>query len=66
MHNNIKGNPSPSGINSEIIARLLDCNAAAVDSSGNDGWFDPVYLAFVLEQMALEAGVDILYKISFE
>jgi len=65
MHNNIKGNPSPSGINSEIIARLLDCNAAAVDSSGNDGWFDPVYLAFVLEQMALEAGVDILFNSFF-
>lgn len=65
MHNNIKGNPSPSGINSEIIARLLEWNAAAVDSGGNDGWFDPVYLAFALEEMALEAGVEILYNTFF-
>ena len=47
------------GLNEEIIAR---CEAFR---PGEDGiWFDPESLKIVLEQMALEAGAELLYHIT--
>jgi len=62
MHNLIKGNPSPSSINTEINRRLMKRGAGAKDRGGNDGWFDPVMLSFVLEDMCREAGVEIIFN----
>ena len=48
------------GLNEEIISR---CEAFA---PGGDGiWFDPETVKCVLEEMALEAGVELLYHCQF-
>jgi hypothetical protein len=65
MHNGIKGNPSPSSINTEINRRMREIGAGGVDAGGGDGWFDPLLLSFVLEQMALESNVGILFNTFF-
>ena len=61
----IEGNPNSSAINKEIKSRLKAENAGAEDSSSNDGWFNPEKLKFVLEELYLEAGGDILYESTF-
>ncbi|MEM0219883.1 MAG: FAD-dependent oxidoreductase [Thermoproteota archaeon] len=61
MPNHIKGEPLVRGINQEIQKRLLDLGYAAIDRGGNEGWFNPEALKFVLEDMVLEAGGKILY-----
>ncbi|MGP3778715.1 FAD-dependent oxidoreductase [Halanaerobium saccharolyticum] len=61
----IEGNPNSSAINKEIKSRLKVENAGAEDSSNNDGWFNPEKLKFVLEELYLEAGGDILYESTF-
>ncbi len=65
MHNAIKGNPSPSSINTEINQRLAESGDGATDHGGNDGWFNPTMLPFVLEEMCIEAGVEIVYNTFF-
>lgn len=65
MHTAIPGNPSPSSINTEINDRMREIGAGARDSGGGDGWFDPLMLPLVLEDMALQAGVEILYNTFF-
>jgi len=47
------------GLNEEIIGR---CEAFRPGESGI--WFDPETVKFVLEQMALEAGAELLYHIT--
>ena len=49
------------GISQEIQSRLLELGCAATDKNGNEGWFNPEALKFVLEEMVLEAGGEILY-----
>lgn len=61
MPNHVKGKPLVRGISQEIQRRLLDLGYAATDKNGNDGWFNPEALKFVLEEMVLEAGGKILY-----
>jgi hypothetical protein len=61
----IEGNPNSSAINKEIKSRLKAENAGAEDNSNNDGWFNPEKLKFVLEELYLEAGGDILYESTF-
>jgi len=65
MHNGIKGNPSQSFIHSEINRRMLEMGASAKDSGGNDSWFNPLLLSFVLENLAVESGVNLLYNTFF-
>jgi len=64
MHSCIPGNPS-TPLNREINQRLIDMGGGAKDANENDGWFDPLLLSFLLEEMALEAGVEILYHTFF-
>lgn len=61
MPNHIRGEPLVKGISQEIQKKLLDLGYAAVDRGGNEGWFNPEALKFVLEDMVLEAGGKILY-----
>jgi len=49
------------GIHEEINQRLLKTGDAARFSDGNTGWYNPEMLKFVLEEMVLEAGAEILY-----
>jgi hypothetical protein len=65
MHIGIPGNPSPCSINTEINRRMREIGAGATDSGGGDGWFDPLLLPLVLEDMALQSGVEILYNTFF-
>jgi FAD-dependent oxidoreductase family protein len=61
MHTAIKDNPTCS-INREINQRLIEAGGCMVDETGNDCWFDPVILSCILEEIALSAGVEILYN----
>ena len=61
----IEGNPNSSAVNKEIKSRLREQNAGGKDGSDNDGWFNPETLKFVLEELYLEAGGDILYESTF-
>ncbi len=51
--------PDFSGIGAEIDRRMRALGSGA--SSGGTVWFDPEMLKFVLEEVALEAGVRLLY-----
>jgi len=61
MPNHVRGEPLVRGINQEIQKRLIGLGYAARDKSGNDGYFNPEALKFVLEEMVLEAGAKALY-----
>jgi hypothetical protein len=61
----IEGNPDSSAINKEIKSRLREQNAGGENGSQNDGWFNPEALKFILEELYLEAGGDILYESTF-
>ncbi|MFW5686679.1 MAG: FAD-dependent oxidoreductase, partial [Halanaerobium sp.] len=61
----IEGNPNSSAISKEIKSRLKEKNAGGEDSFDNDGWFNPEILKFVLEDLYLEAGGDLLYESTF-
>ncbi|MGB9717300.1 MAG: FAD-dependent oxidoreductase [Thermoproteota archaeon] len=61
MPNHVEGKPLVRGISQEIQSRLLELGYAATDKNGNEGWFNPEALKFVLEEMVLEAGGKILY-----
>lgn len=52
------------GLTDELKARLAAIQAGAA-TPDNDGWFDPEGMKFVLEDMALEAGVQLLYYTRF-
>lgn len=60
MHTHVQGNPMCSVISDEINRRSLERGFAA-QIGENPGYFDPCGLKFLLEEMALEAGVRILY-----
>ncbi|WKV09566.1 FAD-dependent oxidoreductase [Thermoanaerobacterium sp. CMT5567-10] len=64
MHIKINGNPA-SSIDKEIRRRLINYGYGAKDSSGNDGWFNPEMMKFVLEEMLLEYNGSILYDTFF-
>ncbi|MGE5508060.1 MAG: FAD-dependent oxidoreductase [Chitinophagales bacterium] len=61
MTAHVDGQPLVTGISAEIRQRLAAEGNAGRDRSGNDGWFNPEALKFVLEDLALEAGVELLY-----
>lgn len=61
MPNHINGKPLVRGISQEIQERLMKLGYAAVDKNGNNGWFNPEMLKFVLEEMVIESGAKILY-----
>ncbi len=58
---NVQGTSSVGGINDEIRERLMATGDAGMEPGGNDGWFNPEMLKYVLDDLCLEAGVEILY-----
>ncbi len=60
MHSHITGDPQSSALADEARARLA-AMGAALPGDVNKGWFDPLALKFVLEQMIGESGCGILY-----
>jgi hypothetical protein len=61
MPNQLDGVPLNAGIDAEICDRLIAQKESGVWRDGNRGWFNPEALKHLLEQMSLEAGVELLY-----
>lgn len=60
MDTGIEGNPLCSSISEEINERIADMGFGGTGRYGS-GFFDPEMLKFLLEEMAVEAGVKLLY-----
>lgn len=60
MTTGIEGNPMNSSISDEINRRAAEYGFCATRGD-NPGYFDPGMLKFLLEEMALEAGVKLRY-----
>lgn len=57
-------------LNTDFFSALVEYskkyNAQIAYSDGNDGWFNPVLLKIVFENMLKDSGVDILYEAELE
>lgn len=65
MHAHIEGNPTCSYIGKIVTERLRALGACAENGTPNPTAFDPLILSIVLEQLAVEKGVKILYHTYF-
>jgi len=63
MPNHIEGHPLDTGISSEIQRELARIGEGGSDAWGNDGWFNPEALKYVLEEVVLKSGAKILYHV---
>lgn len=61
MRNVSAGENLNRGLTDELKARLLARGDGATDTNGNDNWFNPEGMKFVLEQLLTEAGGEVLY-----
>lgn len=61
MHSHITGDPQSSALADEVRGRMAKLGAAIDEGDADKGWFDPLALKFVLEQMIAESGCEILY-----
>ncbi|GBF07833.1 fumarate reductase/succinate dehydrogenase flavoprotein domain-containing protein [Deinococcus aerius] len=61
MRNVSAGVSLNQGLTEELKARLIARGDGAVDRGGNDNWFNPEGMKYVLEQMAVESGAELLY-----
>lgn len=61
MHTYIENNPMCSSISQEINDRLIESGYGYKGNNGNGGYFDPLMLKYLLEKMAVESGVNLLY-----
>ena len=61
MRNVSAGENLNRGLTDEIKARLHARGDGATSADGNDNWFNPEGLKFVLEELLLEAGGEVLY-----
>ena len=59
MHTGIAGNPMCSAISDELNRRAITLGFGRADAKGNEGHFDPIALAYVLEEAVLAAGVQV-------
>jgi len=66
MPNQVEGVPLNGGIDAEINRRMNDLQESGVWSDGNRGWFNPESLKWVLEEMLLASGAQLLYYSFFE
>nr|WP_281376983.1 FAD-dependent oxidoreductase [Deinobacterium chartae] len=65
MRNVSAGENLNRGLTDELKARLIARGDGAVDRSGNDNWFNPEGMKYVLERMLIEAGGEVLYHTHF-
>ncbi|BDP41492.1 hypothetical protein DAETH_14610 [Deinococcus aetherius] len=61
MRNVSAGRNLNRGLTDELKARLHARGDGATDPGGNDNWFNPEGMKFVLEEMLLESGGEVLY-----
>ncbi len=64
MKNVSAGERLNRGLTDQLKAELLGRGDGASDQGGNDNWFNPEGLKYVLEQMLLSAGGEVLYHTS--
>lgn len=64
MRNVSAGENLNRGLTDELKRRLQARGDGATSADGNDNWFNPEGLKFVLEQMLLSAGGEVLYHTS--
>jgi len=57
----LPGNLDPSGISRDIKQEMLRQGWVAKDDEGRDGWFNPVMLPFVLDNLLDKAGGIVLH-----
>lgn len=60
MHTHIEGDPQSSAIAEEIRSRM-QAVGAALEGDSSKGYFDPLALKCVLEDLVLESGCKLLY-----
>lgn len=53
------------GITDELKRRMCERGDGATDTNGNDNWFNPEGMKYVLERMVVESGAEILYHTQF-
>lgn len=63
MANHLQKQPLNQGIYLEVLAKLLTTGDAAIYQDGNAGWFNPEMLKIILEQTAIEAGVELFFHV---
>ncbi|WP_420597527.1 FAD-dependent oxidoreductase [Deinococcus sp.] len=61
MRNVSAGQNLNRGLTDELKARLLERGDGGIDQNGNDNWFNPEGLKYVLERLLIEAGGETLY-----
>jgi hypothetical protein len=65
MRNVSSGTNLNQGITNDLKKRLCQRGDGATDRNGNDNWFNPEGMKFVLERMLVEAGGEVLYHTHF-
>jgi hypothetical protein len=65
MRNVSSGISLNQGITEDLKTRLCARGDGATDQNGNDNWFNPEGMKFVLERMLVEAGGEVLYHTHF-
>lgn len=65
MRNVSSGVRLNQGLTNELKNRLCLQGDGAVDVNGNDNWFNPEGMKYVLERMLVESGGEILYHTHF-
>lgn len=65
MPNQLGGEPLNGGIDLELNRRLMTQGESGRFKDGNEGWFNPVMLACVLDDLLAEAGAEPLYFTHF-
>ncbi|MGV3523184.1 MAG: FAD-dependent oxidoreductase [Candidatus Sericytochromatia bacterium] len=63
MANHLQEQPLNQGLYLEVLERMLASGDAAMYKDGNAGWFNPEMLKLVLEQLAVDAGVELFYQV---
>ncbi|MEN9216361.1 MAG: FAD-dependent oxidoreductase [Gloeomargarita sp. HHBFW_bins_162] len=66
MPNQVNQIPLNGGIDGEINQRLNDVQESGVWKDGNRGWFNPESLKWVLEELVVSSGAELLYYTFFE
>jgi hypothetical protein len=65
MRNVSSGVSLNQGITEDLKQRLCARGDGATDVNGNDNWFNPEGMKYVLERMLVEAGGEVLYHTHF-
>jgi len=65
MRNISSGRNLNQGLTNELKLRLCERGDGASDKNGNDNWFNPEGMKYVLERMLVESGGEILYHTHF-